>query len=186
MDIVTHSVTLISIIVGLGLTEMFNNLHRLIAERRRVRWDPLPFVWMAALFMLVLNYWWGLYLRLDGSQLARTAAQFGLILLPAILIFLSTASVLPKFEATEEWDMRLRYQTQRKVFLVAFALFQVCTGSLALMLGRYGWDVATVARTIILVLLVAMLIVRSRRLDWVGAVTITGLLAYRLMDQTVR
>ena len=39
MDIATHSVTLISIIIGIGLTEMFGNLHRLIRNPTQVTWD---------------------------------------------------------------------------------------------------------------------------------------------------
>ena len=47
MDITEHSLTLISIIVGIGLTEMLGNLHRLIRNRRRVTWDWLPVTWAA-------------------------------------------------------------------------------------------------------------------------------------------
>ena len=56
MDITAHSVTLISIMIGLGLTEMFGNLHRLIRNRARVSWDFLPLAWAATLFVVVLNY----------------------------------------------------------------------------------------------------------------------------------
>ena len=66
MDIVSHSITLIAIIVGLGLTEMFGNLHRLIRNRSRVTWDWLPVVWAATLLILVVNYWWSLYLGVSG------------------------------------------------------------------------------------------------------------------------
>jgi hypothetical protein len=39
MDAATdHSITLISIVVGLGLTELFSNLYRLLRERKRVVW----------------------------------------------------------------------------------------------------------------------------------------------------
>jgi hypothetical protein len=38
IDIATHSATLISIVIGLGMTEMFGNLYRLIRNRSRVRW----------------------------------------------------------------------------------------------------------------------------------------------------
>ena len=61
----------------------------------------------------MLNYWWALFLRLDGSQKARTAAEFGLILAPPILLFLTTASVLPNFEQDSDWDMRRQYDDQR-------------------------------------------------------------------------
>ena len=54
-DITEHSLTLISIIVGIGLTEMLGNLHRLIRNRRRVTWDWLPVTWAAALLLLVIK-----------------------------------------------------------------------------------------------------------------------------------
>ena len=40
MDAATnHSITLISIVVGLGLTALLGNLYKLIRERQRVVWD---------------------------------------------------------------------------------------------------------------------------------------------------
>lgn len=110
MDITAHSVTLISIIIGLGLAEMFGNLFRLIHNRRRVRWDFLPLAWVMTLFFVVLNYWWALYLRVDGSQQARTAAEFGVILAPPLLLFVATASVLHGFGPDNDWDMRRHYE----------------------------------------------------------------------------
>ncbi len=47
MNITDHLATLLSIVVGLGLTEMFGNLHRLIRTRTRVTWDWLPVAWAA-------------------------------------------------------------------------------------------------------------------------------------------
>ncbi|KQW82230.1 hypothetical protein [Brevundimonas sp. Root1279] len=182
MDIATHSITLISIIVGLGLTEMFGNLHRLIRLRDRVRWDALPLAWVAALFCLTLNYWWALYLGLDGSDRARTAAQFALVLAPPILLFVTMASVLPGADL----DMRHHYDEEREVFLLTFALYQVSTWATALITGVAGWNAATIARTAILGLLVAMLMTRSRRFDWVGLLIILGILVWRLMTQVVR
>jgi hypothetical protein len=57
MDITSHSITLISNIVGLGLTELLLNLHRLIHARDRLRWDPLPVLWTATVLLMLLNYW---------------------------------------------------------------------------------------------------------------------------------
>ena len=66
MDIVNHAVTLISIIVGIGLTEMFGNLHRLLRNRAQVSWDWLPVLWAASLLVLVINYWWAIYQGIIG------------------------------------------------------------------------------------------------------------------------
>ena len=166
MDITAHSIALISIIVGLGLTEMFGNLHRLIRNRARVSWDFLPLAWAATLFVVVLNYWWAVYLRLDGSQQASTAAEFGLILAPPLLLFLATASVLPDFEPGDDWDMRAHYQVQRRVFILTFALYQLSTFTTALLVGNLGWNFLSIVRAVIFLLLVSMLFINRRRWDW--------------------
>jgi len=186
MDFEAHSVTLISIIVGLGLTEMFSNLHRLIRNRGRVGWDALPIAWAAMMFLLVVNYWWALYLRLDGSQQARTAADFALILAPAILLFLTTASVLPNFESGGDWDMQTHYREQRGLWILTFALYQVSTWATSMVTGALAWNYVTLIRGVILVLLISMLFVKARRWDWFVVIAITAFLLIRLCTQVVR
>jgi hypothetical protein len=186
MDIEAHSLTLTAIIIGIGMTEMFGNLHRLIRHRERVRWDLLPLAWGVTCLFLILNYWWALYLHLDGSQQAHTAAEFGLILAPSVLLFLIAASVLPHFGETAEWDMRAHYAAQRKVFILTFALYQVSTWTTALLTGALAWNYVTVIRFAILALLLSMLAINSRRWDWIGVVIIGAALFARLVTQVVR
>lgn len=181
-----HSISLISINVGLGLTEMFSNLHRLIRNRARVRWDPLRLAWVATLLLLVLNYWWALFLRLDGSQQARTAAEFWLILAPPILLFPTTASVLPNFEQDSDWVMRRQYDDQRKVFIATFSLYQLSTWATAFVTGSLAWNYVTFVRVVILPLPICMLIVNSRRWDWLGILAIGAFLLVRLLTQAIR
>lgn len=186
MDITDHSVTLISIIVGLGLTEMFGNLHRLIRNHARVTWDWLPVAWAAALLILVINYWWSIYLGVSGIDRSRNAAEFGLMLVPPILLFLTTASALPSFDSGEEWDMRSRYEAQRKIFIVTFALYQCSTWATAMAIGTFGWNVISAVRAAILVILLLMLLLNRRRWDWIGVLAILGVLIFRLTTQVVR
>ena len=186
MDITAHSVTLISIIIGFGLAEMFGNLLRLIHNRSRVRWDFLPLAWVVTLFFVVLNYWWALYLRVDGSQHARTAAEFGVILAPPLLLFVATASVLHGFGPDNDWDMRRHYESQRKVYILTFALYQVSTFTTALVVGDLAWNFLTIVRFIIFALLISMLFTKSRYWDWVAVLTIMAALFVRLNMQVVR
>lgn len=186
MDIVAHSTTLISIIIGIGLTEMFGNLHRLIRNRARVTWEWLPVVWSATLLILVINYWWSIYLGVSGLKQASNAAEFGLLLIPPILLFLTTASVLPNFEADSEWNMRRHYDEQRKTFIVTFALYQCSTWTTAIFVGTFGWNVISVVRAIILLLLVLSLLINKRRWDWVAVLAILATLIFRLTTQVVR
>jgi hypothetical protein len=186
MDIIGHSLGLISIIIGIGLTEMLGNLHKLIRNRSRVTWDWLPVTWAAALLLLVINYWWSIYLGVSGMKESHNAAEFGLLLIQPILLFLSTASVLPNFEGNSEWNVRQHYDEHRKTFIVTFVLYQCTTWTTAYLVGTLGWNVISVVRAIILLLLVLMLVFNKRGWDWFGVLAIFAVLAYRLTTQVVK
>jgi hypothetical protein len=186
MDITTHLVTLNSIIIGIGLTEMLGNLHRLIRNSRRVKWDWLPVAWSAVLLLLVINYWWSIYLGVSGLGQAGNAAEFGLILVPPILLFLTTASVLPHFDSDSEWDMRRHYGEQRKTFIITFALYQCSTWATAGAVGTLGWNLISLVRAAILLLLLFSLLFNKRRLDWAVVLVIFVILTFRLTTQALR
>ena len=186
MDITEHSVTLISIIIGIGLTEMLGNLHRLIRNRSRVTWDWLPVTWAAALLLLVINYWWSIYLGVSGLNQSKNAAEFGLLLVGPILLFLSTASVLPNFDPNCKWDLRRHYDEHRKTFIATFALYQCTTWTTSFLVGTLGWNIISVVRALILLILVLMLLFNKRWWDWIGAVGICAILTFRLTTQVVR
>jgi len=186
MDIEAHWITLISIIIGLGLAEMLNNLHGLIRHRTRVRWDPLPLLWGATSLLLVLNYWWAAYSQLDGSDRARTAAEFGLLVAPALLLFLTAASVLPKFDGRGACDMRAHHERQRTVVIGTFILYQLSTWTTAILVGSLAWNYVTIVRIVILALLASLLIIRSRRWEWAVVIAIALMLLIRVATQIVR
>lgn len=186
MDITTHLITLISIIIGIGLTEMLGNLHRLIRNRGRVKWDWLPVAWSAALLLLVINYWWSIYLGVSGLDQTGNAAEFGLVLVPPILLFLTTASVLPNFDAGSQWDMRAHYQDHRRTFIMTFALYQCSTWATAAVVGTLGWNVISLVRAIILLMLVLCLVLDKRRWDWFAVAAILAILIFRLTTQALR
>lgn len=186
MELATHSVTLISIIVGIGLTEMFGNLHRLIRHRAEVQWDWLPVAWTAVLLLFVVNYWWAIYQGIIGLDELSNAAELGLILVQPIILFLLTASVLPNFGTAADWDMRLYYDENRRTFVATFILYQCVTTSVAFIVGTIGWNVATMIRAAILAILVLAFLVGKRRFDWIAALVILAVIVLRLTTQAVR
>ena len=186
MEIIDLATTLISIIIGIGLTEMFGNLHRLIRNRALVRWDWLPIAWSAVLLVLVVNYWWALYQGIVGVDRLSNAAELGLVLIQPIVMFLLTASVLPNFTTNRRWDVRRYYDDHRRTFLGTFVLYQCTTSAVALVVGTWGWNPGSVVRVWIFMLLVFSLLLNSRRGDWVAAIGILGAVAFRLTTQAAR
>jgi hypothetical protein len=182
----THSVTLISIVIGLGLTELLMNFHRLLRARAQVRWDGLPLLWTATVLIFLLNYWWALIRGLDGSRLAHTAGEYGLLLAHPILLFLLCATVLPR--ASEEGiDMRAAYARERDVFVLLFLLYVIGNWTLAFLIAPVAWTSSTtILRLAASALIVSLLLIKNRRWDWVVAAAILVLGASRLTLQDVR
>lgn len=102
------------------------------------------------------------------------------------MLFLTTASVLPNFDPNSEWDMRRHYDEQRKTFIVTFVLYQCSTWATAAVVGTLGWNVISVVRAVILLLLVLLLTLNKRRWDWVGVLGIMAALVFRLTTQVMR
>ena len=98
---------LISIVLGLGLTELLSNVHRLIQARDRVTFHWLPLLWSGLVFVMLVQWWWaafGLHRELEWNFFF-----FLLILLIPVLMYLAAASVLPAVEPEQEYDLRAYY-----------------------------------------------------------------------------
>jgi len=186
MDATSHSITLISIIVGLGLTELLLNLQRLIYARRQVRWDPLPLLWTATILLVLLNYWWALAQRRDGSELAHTAGAYGLLLVHPLLLFLMCASVLPRQTSDGGVDMRQAYEADRTAFAAVFLVYMVANWILALATGTTLWSAITLQRGAVTIMIASLLVVRRRRWDWFVACAVLVTAIVRTATQSVR
>lgn len=98
---------LISIVLGLGLTELLSNVHRLIQARDRIKFHWLPLLWSGLIFVMLVQWWWaafGLHRELEWNFFF-----FLLILLIPVLMYLAAASVLPTVEPEQEYDLRAYY-----------------------------------------------------------------------------
>lgn len=188
INIAEHWATLVSIIIGLGIADLLVNLHRLIHARKRVDWDVLPLVWAAVALLWLFNYWWAVGAGLDGSRGVRVVGHFVLLAIAPILLFLLSASVLPRALPLEgRLDMRAEWSQNRDVFFAVLALNQAVTWAIAIAArGAVTWDFAGIVRTVVLVLAVTTLFARSRRLEWFAAVFILGAAVARLSTQAVQ
>lgn len=87
---------LLSIIVGLGLTDLAQSLRELVRPRRKVDWHWLPLLWAATTFLLAVQIWWNSFSFLKRA----TPAFFVAYLLTFLLLYLTCAFALPD----PEWE----------------------------------------------------------------------------------
>lgn len=89
-----YLIALVSIIVGLGLTDLAQSLRELVRPGRTVHWHWLPLTWAVIAFLLIVQIWWQSFGLLKAEALSH-AAVFTPVLLGFLLLYLICAFALP-------------------------------------------------------------------------------------------
>lgn len=135
MDDFNYLAVLISIILGLGITQLLSGFGRWVESRFSFPAYAPTIVWATALLAMHVQTWWSMY----GMRYQQrwTFLQFVVVLLQPITLFLLTSVVLPSANAAV-LDLRTNYFAQRRwlfgllIVLLAVSVARdfVLTGSL--------------------------------------------------------
>jgi hypothetical protein len=118
MDAFGYLSVLLSIIVGLGLTQVLTAGGRLIRHRDRVRADWLPILWAAVLVVVYVQVWWSMFgLRQHTNW---TFLEFLIVLLQAGALYMMAAVSLPEEVDATGVDLRSYYDRQHRWFFGFF------------------------------------------------------------------
>lgn len=115
-----HISVLISIVLGLGLTQLLMGVHRLVQARERVKLYWLSLVWVALIFVAQVEWWWASYALRDET--AWNFFYFLFVLSSPVSLYLAAAFVLPEIEPGEQYDLRAHYYRSRGWFFAFVAL----------------------------------------------------------------
>lgn len=118
VDAFSYLSVLLSIILGLGLTQLLTAAGRLIRHRDRVRADWLPLLWAAVLLVIYVQVWWAMF----GLRQVRewTFLAFLIVLGQAIALYMMAAVVLPEQVDDDGIDLGVYFDRQRRWFFVFF------------------------------------------------------------------
>jgi hypothetical protein len=104
MDTYNYLSVLVSIILGLGITNLLSGFAGLVRERARVRmYSPVPF-WMATLFFAHIQMWWAMFELANVAD--WTFAKFLSVLLQPVALFLTSAFILPNLSGQGQIDLK--------------------------------------------------------------------------------
>ena len=114
MDPFSYLSVLISIILGLGITQLVTGLGRLIQARARIRFYAPTLAWVALLLIIHVQTWWAMFgLR---SQLQWSFTQFFVVLLQPLVLSVLAALVLPDIGPETVADLRANYFAHKRWF----------------------------------------------------------------------
>lgn len=115
-----HVVVVMSIVVGLSVTQLLRGAAQLYRNRRRVRTHWLHSAWVALTVVFSFLLWWTFWSYRDIADWNFLA--FVIYLSPAVVFYFLAAIAIPDPSDPVE-DMRQYYFSNRAGFFGAFALY---------------------------------------------------------------
>ena len=114
-----------TIITGLAITVMLANLHALLVNRRKVRWDWIVLLTAALVFMLIVGSW-GVSFRTLGNRAVNPPLWlFLFMLLDIIPMYLAARAVFPDYLADEGVNLADHYASVSRYIWVSIGISYV-------------------------------------------------------------
>lgn len=123
MDDFAHLSVLLSIVLGLGITNLLMGLARTVHRRDRVKIYWPAVIWALTLLLIHVQTWWTMF----GLRQVETwnFIEFFLTLLQPIFLFFLSVLVFPEFERVERFDMRENFFAHSRWFFAIFTALLV-------------------------------------------------------------
>lgn len=122
MDAFSYLSVLISIILGLAVTQVLQGFRGLMLARLRVRvyWPAL--VWAVLVLVICVQVWWAMF-GLSQRPAARwTFLDFSLVLAQTVPLYLMAGLVLPDIDVERGLDLREHYYAHHRWFFALLVL----------------------------------------------------------------
>ena len=107
MDAFSYLSVLLSIIIGLAMTQILQGYRGLLLSRSRVQLYAPTIIWSALLLVFSAQLWWASFGLATHTQ--WNFATFGVILLQTVLLYMMSAVVLPDVDGAGAIDLRGHY-----------------------------------------------------------------------------
>ena len=127
MDEFSYLSVLLSVILGLAVTQILKGFRGLVVSRARIRIYWPVIAWAALLLLVCFQNWWSMF----GMRLRHdwTFLQFAMVLLNTILIYMLAGLVFPDLFGEGVVDLRENFYAHRGWFFsvgVATIIVSVC------------------------------------------------------------
>ncbi len=141
MDDFRMIATVLSMVLGLGVTRILLGLVTVFRTRARSRPDWLTLTWAGIVFAAMLEFWWAIN-QLAAIRTDYTFADFFFLVILTMLLFLAAALVLPSRSEDEDGSLRGFFERDGRYGLLALSGFFVV--ALAVNVFYFGESVASV------------------------------------------
>ena len=134
MDSFTYISVLLSIVLGLAITQVLLGFRSLILTRAKVKWYTTTLIWAGMALLFPIQAWWADFAMRKNANWTFFALL--VIMLQAISIYMISALVLPNIGGEHFVDLREHFFAHRSWFFGALVCGNVF--SLSKTLTLYG------------------------------------------------
>ena len=114
MDAFSYLSVLLSIIIGLAVTQVLQGYRAILLAGTSVRLDPTTLIWSGVVVLLATQAWWssfGLRTHSEWSFLS-----FAVVLLQMIFLYMMAAVILPEIRGPGAPDLATHFLGHRRSF----------------------------------------------------------------------
>ena len=124
---------LVSIIVGLGMSQVLSGVANLLVDRRRVRFYGVWAVAVVMVFLANVQFWWGTFSV--GEAVATNFFSFVFFLLTPIALYLAAVVMVPDFEGEGEIDLKRHFYANRRLYFGFLAAVPLLSGTRSILIS---------------------------------------------------
>ena len=125
MDAFSYLSVLISIILGLAVTQVLQGFRGLMLARSRVRMYWPALVWAVLVLVIGTQVWWAMFDTNLRPAASWTFLDFGLVLLQTVPLYLLAGLALPDVDVERGLDLREHYYAHHRWFFSLLVLLIV-------------------------------------------------------------
>ena len=114
MDQFSYLSVLLSIILGLAITQVLKGYRGILLTRARIRFYWPTLLWGLTLLLMFVQSWWAMFSMRERT--VWTFPIFGVVVLQTVLSYMLAAIVFPDFFGTETVDLREHYFSHTRWF----------------------------------------------------------------------
>ena len=115
MSVFEYIIPIVSIVVGLAITDLSASFHRLLRARKSIKWDWILLVLALNLLLLILINWWYVY-HTNKSGAYDLLWVFITLVISFLLQYIWTASALPDEVPATGLDLK-RYYAENSTYI---------------------------------------------------------------------
>jgi len=178
MDAFNYLSVLLSIIIGLGISQLLTASGRLIKHRNLVHFHWPSLLWAGVLLLIFVQSWWAMFVLRHYTD--WTFPAFAIVLLQAIALYMVAAVVLPENVDGAGVDLRIHYETHKNwIFGFLLAAIVASISKDVILYGRFAAPANLAFHAMFAISCVsAMLVQRARFHDILAIVSALTMGAY--------